>query len=80
MAADPVAFSPASAMPQTSTGRWAASILNSPIVGMGTDALTGRKEKGYYLAGADGGIFAFGDAVFAASARGLVDAPVIGVF
>ena len=49
--------------------------LNSPIVGMARTP----DGKGYYLAGADGGIFAFGDAVFAASARGLVNAPVIGV-
>ena len=49
--------------------------LNSPIVGMARTP----DGKGYYLAGADGGIFAFGDAVFAASARGLVNASVIGV-
>jgi hypothetical protein len=49
--------------------------LNSPIVGMAATP----DGKGYYLAGADGGIFAFGDALFAASATGLVNAPVIGV-
>ena len=49
--------------------------LNSPIVGMAATP----DGKGYYLAGADGGIFAFGDALFAASAMGLVNAPVIGV-
>ena len=35
--------------------------------------------NGYYLAGSDGGIFAFGDALFAASARGLLNSAVVGI-
>ncbi len=49
--------------------------LDAPVVAM---AATGD-GNGYYLAGADGGVFAFGDAEFAASARGLVSSPVVGI-
>ena len=37
--------------------------LNSPIVGMAADAA----GAGYWLAAADGGVFAFGDAPFRGS-------------
>ena len=55
----PTAGSSPSATP-TSTGRPARMTLNKPIVGMATTP----DGKGYWLVASDGGIFAFGDAVF----------------
>jgi hypothetical protein len=49
--------------------------MNALVVGIATTGDGG----GYVLAGADGGIFDFGDASFAGSAQGVVNAPVIGV-
>ncbi len=50
--------------------------LDAPIVGM---AVTNGGE-GYYLIAADGGVFAFGDAVFRGSMGGQhLDAPVVGM-
>ena len=40
--------------------------LNQPIVGMATT----NDENGYWMVGADGGIFAFGDAGYAGSLPG----------
>ena len=48
-----------------------AEQLNAPIVGMVPSADGG----GYFMVGSDGGVFAFGDARFAGSARGSVAAP-----
>jgi N-acetylmuramoyl-L-alanine amidase len=50
--------------------------LNSPLVGMAATADGG----GYWLAAADGGVFAFGDAGFEGSAGGIsLDQPVVGM-
>lgn len=50
--------------------------LNAPIVGI---AVT-PSEKGYWLAGADGGVFAFGDAPFCGSMGGHhLNAPITGI-
>jgi hypothetical protein len=49
--------------------------LNAPIVGMAVDPATG----GYWLAGADGGVYAF-DAPFEGSAGGIrLNRPVVGL-
>jgi hypothetical protein len=59
--------------------------LNTPIVGMafGTDVITGvdaNNDQGYWLVGADGGVFSFGDTPYCGSAVGLItSAPVVGI-
>jgi hypothetical protein len=45
----------------------AAHSLNAPMVGM----VPSVDDKGYFLVGADGGVFAFGDATFAGSCPGI---------
>ncbi len=69
----PTAASSPSVMPrfQGSTG---ALTLDSPMVGMSVDAVTG----GYRLVAADGGVFCF-DAPFAGSAVGLVGRAVVSL-
>jgi hypothetical protein len=50
--------------------------LNAPIVGMATTF----DDQGYWLQGADGGIFCFGDAQFFGSMGGQhLNAPMVGV-
>ncbi len=50
--------------------------LAAPLVGMAATADSG----GYWLQGADGGIFAFGDAPFLGSMGGRpLNAPVVGI-
>ena len=49
-----------------STGRWAATPLNQPVVGMASTP----DGQGYWLVASDGGIFAFGDAGFYGSTGG----------
>ena len=55
----PTAASSASVTP-ASSGPWARTLLNAPVVGMAATADSG----GYWLMGADGGVFSFGDAGF----------------
>jgi len=50
--------------------------LNAPIVGIAAAA----NWRGYWLAAADGGVFAFGDATFGGSLAGThLNAPVVGI-
>jgi hypothetical protein len=50
--------------------------LNAPVVGMATSP----DGAGYWLQGADGGIFTFGDAPFLGSMGGLrLNAPMVGI-
>ncbi|MDP9403683.1 MAG: hypothetical protein M3P85_10200, partial [Actinomycetota bacterium] len=50
--------------------------LNQPIVGMAATP----SGRGYWLVGADGGVFAFGDAVFAGSTGALrLNRSVVGI-
>jgi hypothetical protein len=50
--------------------------LNAPVVGMSTTI----DGNGYWLQGADGGIFTFGDAPFLGSMGGLhLNAPMVGI-
>ncbi len=57
-------------------GRWVVSTLNAPIVGMAA----APDGQGYWLVGADGGIFAFGSAQFYGSMGGQhLNAPVVGM-
>jgi hypothetical protein len=50
--------------------------LNAPIVGMAPTP----DSKGYWMVGADGGIFAFGDAGFFGSEGGMhLNAPIVGL-
>lgn len=54
----------------------AGNALNAPIVG----AAPTPSQKGYFMAAADGGVFAFGDAVFAGSMGGAsLNKPVVGI-
>jgi hypothetical protein len=49
-------------------------VAGSPIVGMA------RSGNGYWMAAADGGIFAFGDAAFLGSAAGATGgSPIVGI-
>jgi hypothetical protein len=57
-------------------GSMAGQHLNAPIVGMATTPDGG----GYWLVGADGGIFSFGDAAFYGSTGALhLNAPIVGI-
>ena len=64
-----------------SLGSMAGAPLNSPVVGMATTP----DDKGYWLASADGGVFAFGDASFYGSVPGALgpgrtlNQPVVGL-
>ena len=50
--------------------------LNSPVVGMAAT----HDAAGYWLQGADGGIFTFGDASFLGSMGGQhLNAPMVGI-
>ena len=50
--------------------------LNEPIVGIAVTA----DNNGYYLVAADGGVFAFGDAVFRGSSFGApLNSPAVGI-
>ncbi len=50
--------------------------LNAPVVGMAATP----SGRGYWLTAADGGIFAFGDAVFEGSTGALkLNQPVVGL-
>ena len=54
----------------------AGTALNAPVVGMAAN-LSGN---GYWLQGADGGIFTFGDAQFYGSMGGRhLNAPMVGI-
>ena len=59
--------------------------LNAPIVGMASTSSAGTASPaspalfGYVLVGADGGVFAFGDAPFYGSGVGSGDGPAIGI-
>ena len=61
----PTAASSPSATPP-STGSTGGMTLNAPVVGMAADPATG----GYWLVGADGGVFAFGAPFFGAGLTG----------
>jgi hypothetical protein len=51
-------------------------VLQAPIVGMAPT----RDGQGYWLAGADAGVFTFGDATFSGSVAGVpLNAPVVGI-
>jgi lysophospholipase L1-like esterase len=57
-------------------GSEAGRPLNQPIVAMAAT----NDAKGYWLVGADGGVFTFGDAGFYGSTGGLVlDKPIVGI-
>src|SRR5207248_1185933 len=57
-------------------GSTAGMPLNAPVIGM-TTTPTG---KGYWLLGADGGVFTFGDAKFAGSTGAMhLNAPIIAI-
>lgn len=59
----------------TFAGSMVGRPLNGAIVGIAATP-TGR---GYWLVGADGGVFGFGDAVFASNITGRAGSPVVGV-
>jgi hypothetical protein len=60
----------------TPAGDLAGLHLNAGIV----DAVSTASGRGYWLLGADGGVFAFGDAVFHGSTASLrLNAPVVGI-
>ena len=53
-----------------------AKVLNAPVIGMAATADGG----GYWLMGADGGVFSFGDAPFDGSMGATVlDGPMVAV-
>jgi hypothetical protein len=54
--------------------------LNSVMVTMAVNPASTASHQGYWLAGADGGIFTFGDAGFYGSAGGIrLNAPIVGM-
>ena len=57
--------------------------LNAPIVGIASTSYEGvpifPAASGYFLVGADGGVFAFGNAEFIGSGVGLGFGPAIGI-
>jgi hypothetical protein len=54
----------------------AGTTLNSPIVGMAVNS----DDTGYWLQGADGGIFTFGNVEFYGSMGGRhLNAPMVGI-
>jgi hypothetical protein len=54
--------------------------LNSVMVTMAVNPASTASDQGYWLAGADGGIFTFGDAGFYGSAGGIrLNAPIVGM-
>jgi hypothetical protein len=68
-------------------GSMGAQSLAAPVIGIVATpsfvprpyGFPDRPTEGYFLAGADGGIFAFGNAPFSGSSVGASTAPVIGV-
>ena len=61
---------------RASSARPAASTLNAPIVGIAATP----DGRGYWLVGADGGVFAFGDASFEGSIAGMpLAAPITAI-
>jgi hypothetical protein len=57
-------------------GSMAGTTLNAPIVGMAANS----SDTGYWLQGADGGIFTFGNVEFYGSMGGRhLNAPMVGI-
>jgi hypothetical protein len=67
-------------------GSMGSQPLNAPIVGMASTSYPASfyyallpAASGYYLVGADGGVFSFGNAPFYGSAMGLGDGAAVGI-